>query len=268
MSHNDLINSTAESFIEQLDELFSDSKNTKGYQKRKDDIIELFKEAINNAIEEVEKESKTKTKKSKTGTGKKRGPSGYNIFIKKRMPELKNFSDAAAEWKTMTKEQKQPFNDEAKQRKTKTDDEHEEETSDTDKKKKSEKKKRTPSGYNLFMREQNAIYKEKGEKGNHMKDIATTWKALSDEKKKTYNNKAKTQTTDSEKKSKTESDHDVTITSEDEQDTKSEDSKKTQSKKPSKKTKSEDEQDTKTKKTQSKKPSKKSRKNESSDDEE
>jgi hypothetical protein len=256
MSHNDLINSTAESFIEQLDELFSDSKNTKGYQKRKDDIIELFKEAINNAIEEVEKESKTKTKKSKTGTGKKRGPSGYNIFIKKRMPELKNFSDAAAEWKTMTKEQKQPFNDDAKQRKT-TDDEQEEETTDTEKKKSDNKKKRAPSGYNLFMREQNTIYKQKGEKGNHMKDIATTWKALSDEKKKTYNDKAKTQTTDSEQKSKTESDNDVNMTSEDEKDTKTEDS-KTKTKKTKKDS---------TKKPKSKQPSKKTRKNESSDDE-
>jgi len=198
MSHNDLIDSTADSFIEQLDELFGENKK---YEKRKDDIIELLKEALSTAIKAVEKESKPKpskksSKKSGSGSEKKRGPSGYNLFIKKRMVDLKNFSAASAEWKTMTTEQKQPYNDDAKQRKTPTtDDEH-----DTDEKKSSKKsgeksgKKRTPSGYNLFMKEQNAIYKEKGEKGNHMADIAKIWKALSEEKKKTYNDKAKAQT--------------------------------------------------------------------------
>jgi hypothetical protein len=249
MSHNDLIDSTANSFIEQLDELFGENKK---YEKRKDTIIEFLKQTLGDVI----KKTKKSRKPTGTGSGKKRGPSGYNIFIKKRMPELKNFSDAAAEWKTMTKEQKQPFNDDAKQRKT-TDDEQEEETTDTEKKKSDNKKKRAPSGYNLFMREQNTIYKQKGEKGNHMKDIATTWKALSDEKKKTYNDKAKTQTTDSEQKSKTESDNDVNMTSEDEKDTKTEDS-KTKTKKTKKDS---------TKKPKSKQPSKKTRKNESSDDE-
>jgi hypothetical protein len=80
MFNADLIDCTAKKFVKCLDELFEEPE----CNKSKNIILKSFKETLKKFI----KVGFTPTK-SPNKSVKKRGPTGYNLYMKKRMTSLK-----------------------------------------------------------------------------------------------------------------------------------------------------------------------------------
>ena len=145
----------------------------------------------------------TVAKKVTGGRRRKTGRrNGYNMFIAEKFKKLKEDdtgeSDSNSQehmtafstlWKTLSDEEKQPYNNLAKA--------HNENLSDSGEldapKKSSKKGKRQLSGYNLYYKENRAtLAAEAVNKGVRvMTHVGATWKALSDEEHKEYNERAK-----------------------------------------------------------------------------
>jgi hypothetical protein len=122
--------------------------------------------------------------------GKKKKLSGYNLFMKEKMPELKEANVAGNErmgkigamWKALSEDQQKIWNEKAKGS-----------TVEVKAKAKAngETKTKKLTGYNVFMKEKMAELKEANvPSAERMKKIGPMWKALSEADKKIWNEKA------------------------------------------------------------------------------
>lgn len=155
----------------------SSSKKTTKTTKKEDN------ENKDNTTKESDKESKSKKSERKS-----RNPTGYNIFMKKKMSELtgedqkEKLKLIANLWKELNEEDKQKYNTEALEYK-KVDDE-------MGNSERNKKKGKNISGYTLFMKDSiNTIEAES--QREKMVEVAKLWKEASKDVKDGYNEKAK-----------------------------------------------------------------------------
>lgn len=108
--------------------------------------------------------------------------SGYNLFVKKNMKEMKNFSLTADAWKTLGKDGQKVWNDNAAASNTATGAVS------------AAKGSKGLSGWNYYVRENSKLVKAATptlSSQEVMKSMGASWKALGDDGKKVWNAKAK-----------------------------------------------------------------------------
>jgi high mobility group protein B2 len=176
-------------------------------------------EGPDSPVEETEKESKkekkekktTKRKERKEKSGVKRALSAYMFYCKEKRPEFKkehpkaSFSElgkiCGEQWKSLSDEDKKPFekmHDDDKIRYEKEKEDAGETEDDSKQKKKRAKKvagqpKKGKSAFVFFGEDKRKEMKEQGKTAPFAemgKIIGDAWKALSDDEKKPYQDKA------------------------------------------------------------------------------
>lgn len=138
---------------------------------------------------ESEDTSDDKESKSKKSDRKSRSPTGYNMFMKEKMPEVEaenqkeKLKIIGGLWKELNDTEKEKYNTEALSHKKVID--------DKDFTEKNKKKGKNISGYTLFMQESIKNIEAESQRDKMVK-VAKLWKDASSEVKDEYNEKAKT----------------------------------------------------------------------------
>jgi hypothetical protein len=163
------------------------SEGYEDFENENEDMVKDIKTALIAVGFDKQTEQTKKTKTTKK-TGKKRGPSGYNLFMKDMAKQRKETGEkgnvmavAGPVWNAMSPDEKKVWNDKAKALAPAP-------APATEKTSAGGKKKKI-SGYNLFLKEMFAQAKKDGQKGD-MKAIGAQWKGLTDAEKKTFNTRA------------------------------------------------------------------------------
>lgn len=167
-----------------------------------DDVLNDMKALVLESCKKhVSKAKMSETKNSSGASSKTRKRNGYNMFIKSRFKESKEnttegvdvpnsqtlMTEFSKAWKDLSDEDRQKYLDMA----TEYNQAHGTDTS-VEKVKPSGKPKRRITGYNVFYRDNREEIKANKEDDSVtlMQAVGKTWKALSDEERKEWNDRA------------------------------------------------------------------------------